>query len=306
MQPPAPPKPTPYIGVITTPPPAVLTAQLSLPEGFGLVVADVLPESPAAKAGIQRYDVLTKFNDQQLVDSGQFSTLVRALKKGAEASVTLIRKTQEQKITVTIDERLLPERHSFPYPGGYGIPGGDNRHGSMDFDRGRGESQEYARRMQERMHGYGEKMREYEERMQQWKQNPSAEMPKPPEPPTTGEAAPPIQPEDILREVRPGGVAQIRLFKPDGAVTYNTANARLVMKDDAGEIELTIHDGKRTLVARNVQGETVFDGPIDTEEQRKAVPEEIRKKIDTIEVQRKLAQSVQPPPGNPAVLQDVQ
>src|SRR5258708_26651529 len=122
-------------------------------------------------------------------------------------------------------------------------------------------------------------MREYQERMRDWQKNPPAKKPHPPEPPAA-EPQSSIQPEDILREVRPGGVAQIRLLKPDGNVTYNMANARLVMKDDTGEIEMTVHDGKRSLVARNAQGESIFDGPIDTEEQRKALPKDVREKID--------------------------
>jgi hypothetical protein len=301
-QPPVPSKPTPYIGVITTPPPPVLSAQLSLAEGFGLVVNDVLPDSPAAKAGVQRYDVLTKFNDQQLVDPGQFATLVRALSKGTEASLTLLRKAQEQKVTVTVDERLLPERRVYPGPGMF--PGGDMRHMHGDLDNGPGQMQERAALMQERARAYGEKMREYQERMKDWQKNPSAEKPQPPEPPAV-EPQSSIQPEDILREVRPGGVAQIRLLRPDGVVTYNTANAKLLMKDDTGEIELTTHDGKRSLVARNVQGETVFDGPIDTEDQRKALPEDVRKKIELIEVQRKLTQLPQPSPDS-VLLPEVQ
>lgn len=285
---PAPTKPTSYIGVITTPPPGVLSAQLGLPEGFGLVVSDVLPDSPAAKAGVQRYDVLTKFNDQQLVDSGQFSTLVRALKKGDGASLTLIRKAQEQKVTVTIDERMLPERRSFPFPGGF--PGNDPRHMHGDIDKPGGPPPDWP-------HGYGDKVRMFQKSGQY---DPSGGSPGP-----TADGAPPIPPEDILREVHPGGVARIRLLRPDGAVTYNMANARLVMKDDTGEIEMTTHDGKRSLTAKNAQGETIFDGPIDTEEQRKALPEDVRKKLETIEVQRKLAET--PPSAvDSALLPDVQ
>ena len=264
-QPPIPTKPTSYIGVMTVPPPAVLSAQLGLADGFGLVVLDVLPDSPAAKAGVQRYDVLTKFNEQDLVDSGQFSTLVRAVKKDTETTVVLIRKAQEQKVTVKIEERLLPERR--PYP----MPSGDYRH--------------------------TQGMNEYDRRMPM-QRSPSPETSQPSELPPPG-SAPPISPEDMLREVRPGGAAQIRIFNPDGNVTYNMANAKLMMKDDGGEIELTSHDGKRSLVARNAQGETIFDGPIDTEEQRKALPEDLRKKIESIEVQRKLAEARGLPPGRP-------
>lgn len=281
---PMPTKPTPYIGVITAPPTAALSSQLSLPDGFGLVVSDVLPDSPAAKAGVQRYDVLTKFNDQQLVDSGQFSTLVRALKKGDAASVTLIRKAQEQKVSVTIDERMLPERRSFPFPGG------DMRHMHGELDKPGGPAQEWS-------HSYGDRVRMYQK---SWQGNQGDGTGGP-----SADGAPPIPPEDILREVRPGGVAKIRLLRPDGAVTYNMANARLVMKDDTGEVELTTKDGKRSLVAKNAQGETLFDGPIDTEEQRKTLPEDVRKKLEMIEVQRRLAEAPQSPVDS-ALLPDVQ
>lgn len=303
MPPQVPTKPTPYIGVITTPPPAVLSAQLGLEEGFGLVVNDVLPDSPASKAGLQRYDVLTKFNDQQLVDSGQFSTLVRALKKDTEATVSFIRKAQEQKVTVKIDERPLPERRYFPGPGSF--PGGDIRRMQGDIENANRQLQDSGAKMQERWHSYGDRMREYQERMKAWQKNPSADVPKPPEPPSPDNAS--IRPEDILREVRPGGVARIRLLRPDSAVTYNMADTKLFMKDDNGDVELTTHDGKRSLVAKNAKGETIFDGPIDTEEQRKALPEDVRKKIEMIEVQRHLAEGPQAPvPVDATRLPDVQ
>ena len=318
---PIPTKPTSYIGVITTPPPAVLTAQLGLSEGFGLVVSDVLPDSPAAAAGIQQYDVLTKFNDQQLVDSSQFATLVRALKKDSDATVTLIRKAAEQTVTVKIGERLLPDRpHGFPMPGNFRTGGPIYSPG--EFERSGEYSRHYedeARHFQERAQMYSQKMRDYQERMKAWQKNPSAEMPKLPDlPPTEAvpalpnpsaeETGPSIAPEDILREVRPGGAAQIRVVQPNALVTYNVANAKLVMKDDTGEIELTTRDGKRTLVARNAKGDTIFDGPIDTDEQRKALPEDIRKKLELIEQQKKLAETLPPltRPGEPIFDLDVQ
>jgi hypothetical protein len=300
----------------------VLSAQLGLVEGFGLVVADVLPESPAAAAGIQRYDVLTKFNDQQLVDSAQFAALVRALPKDSAATVTLLRKAAEQTVSVKIGERVLPPRtHTFPVPGNYRTGGAG--YGPEDFDR-QGDPvqssrrmQEDARRIQERAQAYSEKMHEYRERMKAWQKNPSAQMPPLPEPPpadggaatgrtSAGDGGPPIPPEEILREARPGGAAQIRLVQPNATVTYHMENAKLVMKDDTGDIEMNTHDGKRSLIAHNAQGETLFDGPIDTEDQRKALPEDVRKKLETLERQRQLAETPRPAPGNPLNEPDVQ
>ena len=60
-----------------------------------------------------------------------------------------------------------------------------------------------------------------------------------------------------------------------------------MMKDTDGEIEVTMRDGQRSLTAKNAAGETVFTGPIDTPEQRAAVPEPFRKKLNAIEAQQR-------------------
>src|SRR5436190_19941279 len=52
-------KPVPYLGVVTNTAPAALATQFGLTEGFGLVVEEVVPDSPAQAAGLQRHDLLT-------------------------------------------------------------------------------------------------------------------------------------------------------------------------------------------------------------------------------------------------------
>jgi len=276
LPPPAAPEPMPYIGVMTLPPPPVLSAQLGLKEGFGLVVGDVLPDSPAAKAGVKKHDVLTKFNDQQLVDAGQFSTLVRGAGKDSEATLTLVREAREQTLPVKIGERMAPRRQ--PFPGGMDLRG--------QFERWKGPSQDGWKKMQDRMKEYGERMREYQERLKGWQKNPSADLPPPPPTPTfePENAALSINPADILVQAHPGGSRQIRLLQPNGAISYTTSDAKMLMKDGGGEIEVSTQDGKRVLLAKNARGEVTFDGPIDTEEQRRALPEEIRKKMELIPV----------------------
>jgi hypothetical protein len=66
-------------------------------------------------------------------------------------------------------------------------------------------------------------------------------------------------------------------------VVYDTANARVLFTDAAGKIEIAVKDGHRTLLATNTQGETVFEGPIETPEQLSNVPDDIRKKLAWIE-----------------------
>src|SRR6516225_2640488 len=47
-----------FLGVESSPVPSVLSEQMGLPKGFGLVVDYVVPDSPAATAGVQQNDIL--------------------------------------------------------------------------------------------------------------------------------------------------------------------------------------------------------------------------------------------------------
>src|SRR5882724_950548 len=64
-------KATAWLGVSTTEASDALASQLDLQPGVGLVVTYVSTESPAAKAGLQKNDVLVSFEDQSLVHPAQ-------------------------------------------------------------------------------------------------------------------------------------------------------------------------------------------------------------------------------------------
>jgi hypothetical protein len=95
----------PFLGVNTSPVPAALRQHLGLPEGVGLVVEFVEPESPAAAAGIKQYDIIKKFDEQILVNAQQLAVLVRARKAGDEVKLTLIRGGKEQSLSARLVEK---------------------------------------------------------------------------------------------------------------------------------------------------------------------------------------------------------
>lgn len=90
----------PWLGLQCFPADPTLRAQLKLPEGQGLVVGNVAPDSPAAKAGIENNDILLTANDRPLSD---VPDLVKALEQagGGPLKVALLRggesKTAEVK-----------------------------------------------------------------------------------------------------------------------------------------------------------------------------------------------------------------
>jgi hypothetical protein len=95
---------TTYLGVATSPPPEVLVDQLKLPKGAGLLVDFVDAKSPASAAGIRKNDVLTKLDDQLLTSPQHLAALVQMHKPKDKVALALIREAQEQKLTVELGE----------------------------------------------------------------------------------------------------------------------------------------------------------------------------------------------------------
>ena len=91
-----------YLGVTAITLPPALSSQLNLPSGVGLRVNHVVPESPAAAAGLRRHDVLFKLNDQSLINPRQLAVLVRTFKPGAVVRLTVIRRGETQTLTATL------------------------------------------------------------------------------------------------------------------------------------------------------------------------------------------------------------
>ncbi len=103
-----------YIGVVTGPLSAEMSAQLKLPAGVGLLVVQTLPDSPAAKAGIKKHDVLHKLGDQLLVNHEQLRTLMQQHKKGDSARLTVITGGESKEVGVKVDERDMPVAQANP------------------------------------------------------------------------------------------------------------------------------------------------------------------------------------------------
>src|SRR5947208_4084205 len=106
----APKVPMTFLGVETSQVPAVVAEQLGLPKGFGLVVDYVVPDGPAAAAGVQQNDILKMLNDQILMEPDQLSKLIRSYKEGDTVSLTVLRKGAETKLSAKLQKRDVPQR----------------------------------------------------------------------------------------------------------------------------------------------------------------------------------------------------
>jgi hypothetical protein len=117
-----------WIGILGGPVSPALRAQLDIPDNQGLLVRDVVPDSPAAKAGIQKYDVLLRANDNDLSQMSDLVDLVRTTgEQKGQFSLELLRRGQRETVQITPAER--PEQ--LEQPGGFGR--GGSRGDARDF-----------------------------------------------------------------------------------------------------------------------------------------------------------------------------
>lgn len=256
-----------FLGVETTSASRTLAAQLGLARDTGLVVTHIAENSPAA-AVLREDDVLTKLDDQMLVNQQQLGVLVRAKQEGDEVKLTVFRSGKETVVKTKLGTHEVPKMAgAFFFQNG---PGG------MNWNMGT-------------LSGGLERLREL--------------------PGMDDNHA-----RDVLRLI--GRDHQNFLTRPDvriigrggkGSTILDLPNSNISYSDDDGSIEIKADDGKRELTVKDAKGKVTFQGPINTEEERKKLPPEVVKQLekldnDTIsfEAGDKFEHEVLPLPAEPA------
>ncbi|HMK87326.1 MAG TPA: DegQ family serine endoprotease [Steroidobacteraceae bacterium] len=79
-----------------------LAQSFKLPAPQGALVAEVEPDSAAARAGVKAGDVILKFNGLPIADAGQLSVRVSATAPGEKATLDLMRDGKPLTLTVTV------------------------------------------------------------------------------------------------------------------------------------------------------------------------------------------------------------
>jgi serine protease Do len=79
--------------------------ELKLSSARGVVVTDVEPDSPAAKAGLKEKDVITRYDGQTVEGTVQFRRLVHETPPGRTVSLAVSRDGATQNISVELGDR---------------------------------------------------------------------------------------------------------------------------------------------------------------------------------------------------------
>jgi hypothetical protein len=248
--------PVTYLGVDTSQVPTVVSDQLGLAKGFGLVVDYVEPNSPAATAGVQQNDILKMLNDQILLEPSQLRKLLQTFPEGTEVTLTVLRKGQEQKLTVKLAKKEVLQRHSM-FPGG-------NHDWHWDFDATgdlKDQMQELKEQLKEQL---GDQRGIIRDAVTQ-----------------AHEAA--RRARDDARRA----ADQLRIFfEDDGEVKASKIDldkAQIVFSDDKGELKLANVDGRKLLTVKDPQGKLLFSGPVETKEDLDKMPADVRERYNRLE-----------------------
>jgi serine protease Do len=233
-----------FLGVETAPVSRTVAAQLGLEPEIGLVVTRVQKDSAATDV-LKEHDILMKFEDQLLIDSRQFSVLIRSKKPGDQVTLTLRRGGKEQKVTVKLGEREVPKMFGIR-----GLEFGPDMHG-FQFFNGDGPGMARLRELpgiaREEL---GDVFRMLGDEKGNWFKSPRVH---------------------VLRRGN------------QGSTILNLNEGNFVFSDDEGSVEVNAANGKRQLTVKDPSGKVTYQGSIASDEERKQLPPQVRERLNEIE-----------------------
>src|SRR5262249_62008511 len=99
-----------YMGVGLREVDADLERSLKLSVDHGALVQDITAGSPADRAGLRPYDVITSLDDRPISNDDQLIREISARAPGSAARLRLMRDGRDQTLTVKLAERPPPHR----------------------------------------------------------------------------------------------------------------------------------------------------------------------------------------------------
>jgi len=265
----------PWLGISIEEASEALVSQLGLDRGVGLVITYITPDSPAAKAGLQKNDVLVTFENQSLVLPAQLRKLIQARKEGDSVKLDFFRAGKKDTATVVLakvsadagfqeNELALKEDLRDLQRQLRDLPLKDIfRDQIKTFHESLGHVQIDQKKVQEEVrHSLEQARKAFQEAMRQ-----SA---------------------DAIEQLGPARKAFEKLLKSkiiddtDATVTVRStgkSTKSVVTADGSGTIVI-VSNPKPHLTAHDKSGELLFDGEIDTPEQRDKVPRDLWNKVE--------------------------
>ena len=92
----------PFLGIAFSDVDADLASQFRLPVRQGVLITDVQRGSPAATGGLREQDIITRVNDMPVTMGGDLRRVLRGMKPGDTARLTVVRPPNGSRATITV------------------------------------------------------------------------------------------------------------------------------------------------------------------------------------------------------------
>lgn len=263
---PSPRKKIPFLGVSIMPVPGPMREQMGLPVGEGVMVRNVLPDTAADDAGLEAWDVIHKIDGLVIHGPEELKETIRNRKFGQRITIDFKRGNEAVRINTTLGERehfdddhqglllqqppnglqrgrieLLPQRNGLIIPPELIDPRDPN-----DLLRGLIEP----RRLDQQDDPIRGQIEDHLRRMQRMRE----------------------ENRQRLRQL------ELRMNRMNGLLEGNF-HVQRSMNDGQHRITITKTNGDTKLKVLDATGKVLYDGPINTAQEKAKVPAEVLEKV---------------------------
>lgn len=95
----------PWLGVYYREVTSEIREHFDLKTSSGVIVMDVIADSPAEKAGIQPYDIIREINRQEIISGEKFAEIIGSSREGERIMLRIIRDGTARILFATIEQR---------------------------------------------------------------------------------------------------------------------------------------------------------------------------------------------------------
>ena len=282
-----------FLGLVATKLMPDVRRQLGLSGNLYLNVAQVSSGGPAEKAGLKRGDVLKKLDDQTLVNPEQLVALVRSMEIGDEVNLSILREEKEKSLKVKLGRKKetglagnLNRIHKF-----------DEKFNHRAFPNAQALEERIRRQIERQTRIFGQRGRDRKpvspEIMEKFDVDGDGKLSPIERDKAMDEGA--IEGKDLgfglNLDFGPGSDFE-KMIKDaqrqsSGVSTWSSvtgsAKTKIVNSDADGTYEFSSEDGDKRFKVTSADGGVLFDGPVNTADERAAMPEDLLERLKTLE-----------------------
>lgn len=247
-----------FLGVSGSQVPDLLGEHLNLKPGEGVVIRTLQPDGPAAQAGLEENDVVTKVGGKAVGSQDQLRDAVAGHQPGDELDVEYIHRGVTKKVRIALGSAPADPQ------------GGAAMAGPLDQLMLDGMPQDQAKQIREAIE---QNLKAFEGLDGEGALNPEMLL--------GGAIQKRLQ--QMLQGMEMPGALNVPDIRNGGIQLKNSSAIRMLNADGSG-VELKTQDGGKEVRVLGPGGNVEWEGPYDTPQDKEAAPPEVREKIERMNI----------------------